>query len=149
MSFPATNVIYFWIDRNLSICVHFTVDFHHNKQGNHNGKLNLNTGRIAFVLQLYTGGPRSDFFCKIFSKWEKGCVSLPVWWEEDVWWLSVFFWGGFLIAERQGVTTVRALTHYQRRLISRIREREACSPAKPNTMIAESFFLLTDVRLEL
>ncbi len=58
-SFPATEVIYFGVGLNLPICVYFTVEFHHNKPVNHNGKLNLNAVRISFVLSLCTCGPVS------------------------------------------------------------------------------------------
>ena len=146
MSFPATDVIYFGADLNLPACVYFTAEFHHNKQSQPQWQIEFERHEnFICSVALHTRAQiHSFFFGEILSRErERGgiCAAVPgaMGWEEDVWWLSVFL--GSLIAEWQGVTTVGALTHYQRALVSHGRGRETCSPAKLNTMTATGFWL--------
>lgn len=145
MSFPATDVIYFWTDLNLPACVYFTAEFHHNKQSRPQWQIEFerreNSIRFSRFAHAGPGFIVFIFLARYLAEREGICAAVPgaMGWEEDVWWLSVFL--GSLIAEWQGVTTVGALTHYQRALVSHGGERETFSPAKLNTMTATGFWL--------
>lgn len=135
----ATDVIYFWADLNLNICVLLTVEFHRSKPARYNPKLSLRRVRIRFVPSSLTRGPALRNGPRFLGERRKLSCETPVLWEGTRTFSARLSFLGIPNHLKWAAGGVTAVAHSQRMFISHMaRKRRRCSPAKLNTTTAVS-----------